>query len=241
MKLWKVVLPLIPVYFGVFFIFMGLLYGSSEMVSVLSEKISSSDEITVIIDAGHGGEDGGASTSEGVLESDINLQIATKLNDLCKFLGIRTVMIRTDDRSVHTDGTTISQKKISDLKERVRICNDANNAILISIHQNYFSDEQYWGTQVFYSDMKESKCLAQRLQAAIISHLQSENNRNIKPAKEIYLMKHIRCPGVLIECGFLSNNNEAFLLQQSEYQNKLCSVIACELTCYLAEATDTLT
>lgn len=180
----------------------------------------------VIIDAGHGGEDGGATSCTGVLESQINLEISLKLNDLLKLLGINTVMIRTDDRSVYTQGTTIAQKKVSDLRERVRIVNEAQNPILISIHQNYFSNNKYSGTQVFCNQDTESVQLAKDIQSACKLYLNNQNNRKIKQAKGIYLMEKINCSAVLIECGFLSNPEEEAKLRDSEYQKILSAVIA---------------
>ena len=118
---------------------------------------------TVVIDAGHGGIDGGATSCTGSLESHINLEIATRLNDLLHLLGVNTHMIRNSDISVYTSGTSIAEKKASDLKERVRIINQTENAFLISIHQNYFPQNQYHGAQVFYRSTEESKNFATEL------------------------------------------------------------------------------
>lgn len=179
-----------------------------------------------IIDAGHGGIDGGAVSCTGVNESVINLQIATRLNDLFKILGYQTSMTRTEDRSIHTVGTTIAQMKASDLKERLRIVNETENAILLSIHQNHFSDSYYYGGQMFYASSNGSKELADSIQSAWIRHLNPNSHRQAKKAEGIYLMKHVRKPAVLIECGFLSNYNEEQLLRSDEYQKHLCCVIA---------------
>lgn len=204
----------------------GSAIGISQAVTVFSEQSMVTNRKTVIIDAGHGGIDGGATSITGVYESHINLQIAMRLNDLMHLMGMHTVMIRTDDRSVYTNGTTIAQKKVSDLKERVRIVNQEEDCILISIHQNYFSDGRYRGAQVFYSPTQNSKELAEELQTLILSALNEDSNRRIKRGEGIYLLQHIRCPGVLLECGFLSNPEEESLLLTKEYQLKLCSVIA---------------
>ena len=111
----------------------------------------------VIIDAGHGGVDGGATSCNGVLESQLNLQIALRLEDLMHLVGVDTVMIRREDISVYTEGESIAAKKVSDLKERVRIVNSIENSVLISIHQNTFSDPRYSGSQVFYGSSGESQ------------------------------------------------------------------------------------
>ena len=187
----------------------------------------------VIIDAGHGGVDGGAVSCTGVFESQINLQIAWKLEDLLHLLGIRTVMIRDTDRSVYTEGTTIAAKKVSDIKERVRIVNTTPNALLISIHQNYFQDGRYSGAQVFYNSQANSKLLAENLQNAFRENINSANKRQVKKASGVYLMEHINCTGVLIECGFLSNFKEEALLRDSSYQNALCCVIAATVSQFI--------
>ena len=185
---------------------------------------------TVIIDAGHGGIDGGATSCTGVLESEINLRIAVRLNDLLHYLGYRTVMIRTTDTSVYTQGSTIAAQKVSDLKERVRIVNETDNAILISIHQNTFSDSRYNGAQVFYAENEDSRMIANALQANLTATVNQGSKRKIKKATGIYLMEHIACTGILIECGFLSNPEEEAKLRDPAYQQQLCCVIASTLS-----------
>lgn len=187
----------------------------------------------VIIDAGHGGVDGGAVSCTGVYESHINLQIAVKLDDLMHLLGIHTVMIRDTDRSVYTEGNTIAAKKVSDIKERVRIANTTANAILVSIHQNTFQDARYSGAQVFYNSQSESEVLAEKLQFSFRETLNPSNKRSIKKSSGVYLMEHITCPGVLIECGFLSNYQEEAMLRDDDYQRAICSVIATTVSQYL--------
>ena len=191
----------------------------------------------VVIDPGHGGIDGGATSVTGTLESHLNLEISLRLRDLCNFLGINTKMIRVDDRSVHTEGESIAQKKVSDLKNRVQIANEQNNAILVSIHQNYFADKKYYGAQVFYSDTRGSEVLALEMQHALVGNLYPESNRKTKKASRIYLMDHINCTGVLIECSFISNYEDAIKIEDVEYQKKLSSVIATTLTSYINEFT----
>ena len=153
----------------------------------------------VVIDAGHGGIDGGAVSCTGVSESQINLQIALKLEDLMHLLGLHTVMIRDTDRSVYTDGTTIAAKKVSDIKERLRIVNTTPNALFVSIHQNNFQDAKYSGAQVFYNTQPGSQLLAEAIQTAFRETLCTGNKRQIKKASGVYLMDHINCSGVLIE------------------------------------------
>ena len=180
-----------------------------------------------IIDAGHGGVDGGATSCTGVLESAINLEIALRLNELMQLLGYETVMIRITDTSIYTQGNTIAAQKLSDLKERVRIVNEQENGVLISIHQNTFSDSRYHGPQVFYGgEGGSSKELAHLLQTALTANLSPDSKRKCKKSSGVFLMEHIENPGVLIECGFLSNPREEAMLRDAVYQKKLCCVIA---------------
>ena len=198
----------------------------SKAVTVMAENAAVNRLHTVIIDAGHGGIDGGATSCTGVLESHINMKISSRLDDLLHFLGYQTKMIRTEDISVYTSGKTIAQKKSSDLKERVRIVNSTDNALLLSIHQNNYPDKRYSGAQVFYSGTEGSQEFAVQLQNSLRKNLKPVSTRQEKHSKGIYLMEHIQCPGVLIECGFLSNPEEEQKLRDREYQQKLCSIIA---------------
>ena len=217
---------MLPFYLLALIIFVCTASWGSKAVSAAVQNSPIHREYTIVIDAGHGGIDGGATSCTGVLESAINLQIALKLNDLLHLLGYDTVMIRTTDTSIYTQGSTIAAQKVSDLKERVRIVNETEKAILISIHQNTFSSPRYSGAQVFYADTPGSRELAQQLQSKLCPQ------RSIKSSGSIYLLQNIRKTGVLIECGFLSNPEEEAKLRQHTYQQYLCGVIAstlCEL------------
>lgn len=204
----------------------------SRAVTVIAQNLPPEREHCFIIDPGHGGVDGGATSCTGKLESAFNLEISLRLRDLMHFLGYQTRMIRTSDISVYTAGETIAQKKISDLKERVRLCNETDGAILLSIHQNTFPDSRYSGAQVFYADSDSSDLLAQKLQTAL-------GKRSAKKAEGIYLMEHISCPGVLIECGFLSNYEEEAKLRNPEYQKQLACVIAATAAEFVSSPPDT--
>lgn len=203
-------------------------------VTVLVENSGVARNHTIVIDAGHGGVDGGATSCTGVLESCFNLEIALRLNDLFQFFGYKTKMVRSEDISIYTEGDTIAQKKISDLKQRVRLANETENALLLSIHQNHFPDTRYSGAQVFYAGTQGSSTLAKQLQTAFLTCLNPESRRQEKKSTGVYLMEHIRCPGVLIECGFLSNPEEEARLRSAAYQQKLCAVIACVTDTYIA-------
>lgn len=216
--------------FGLYvFVLAGVLAGvvwGNRAITVIAENTPIERKVCFIIDPGHGGVDGGATSCTGKLESAFNLEIGLKLNDLMHFLGFQTKIIRTSDISVYTQGETIAQKKVSDLKERVRICNETEGAVLLSIHQNNFSDSRYSGAQVFYGSDENSKQLAGLLQSKFVETLNPGSNRLAKKSDGIYLMERIECPGVLIECGFLSNPEEEAKLRSPEYQNRLCCVIA---------------
>lgn len=217
---------LLPVYIVVFIVCLGVAHFGSRAVTTLVELTPVSGQRCYIIDAGHGGIDGGATSCSGIPESMLNLDIALRLNDLMRLLGYNTKMIRTTDTSIYTEGNTIAAQKVSDLKERVRIVNSTENAILISIHQNTFPDGKYSGAQVFYANDASSKEMANRVQNALITHLNPGRNRKCKSSDGIYLMQSIQKPGILIECGFLTNPEEEALLRTAEYQKKLTCVIA---------------
>lgn len=214
--------------------FLVFIYWGNQVIAVISENIPPERKHCIIIDAGHGGIDGGATSCTGVLESALNLEIALRLDDLLHLLGYDTRMIRNTDISVYTQGNSIAQKKISDLKERVRIVNETHGAVLMSIHQNHFSDNRYSGAQVFYPNTPGSEDLAIQLQTALKNTLNPDSRRTVKKSDGIYLMEHINCTGVLIECGFLSNIQEEARLRSKEYQQNLCCVIAATLLQFLS-------
>ena len=207
-----------------------------QVITVFSETERLDNRICIVIDPGHGGEDGGAVSCSGRLESAFNLEVALRLNDLFHLLGYDTRMIRTSDTSIYINGNTIAQKKISDLKERVRIVNETPNAMLVSIHQNQFPNSKYSGAQVFYAGTEGSEILAKNMQELLVTTLNPGSNRRCKQSSGVYLMEHIRCTGILIECGFLSNPEEEYKLRTPEYQRKLCCVIASSVSGFLSNA-----
>lgn len=206
----------------------------SRTVTVLAENRPVRRSVTVVIDPGHGGLDGGAISCTGVPESRFNLEISLRLNEMLRFLGYKTQMIRREDISVYTEGETISQKKVSDLKQRVHMVEQVENPLLLSIHQNYFPQSQYSGAQVFYATTPTSQDLAGVLQTAFNQHLNPVTPRQEKKSSSVYLMEHISCPAVLIECGFLSNPREEALLRKPEYQKQISALIGCAVAEYLS-------
>jgi N-acetylmuramoyl-L-alanine amidase len=226
---------MIPVYLAVCAAILALTSVGNRAVTVIAMSAPLPDRHSIIIDAGHGDPDGGAVSCTGVFESCINLQISRRLCDLFRFLGYDTQLTRETDSSVYTQGNTIGEKKISDLKERVRIVNETENAILISIHQNTFSDSRYGGAQVFYGPKGESKQLANLLQSTLVQTINTGSNRKSKPADGVYLMEHIEKTGVLIECGFLSNPEECSQLCDDSYQRKIAYMIYLSLLDFYSE------
>ncbi len=188
---------------------------------------------TLIIDPGHGGEDGGAVSVSGKSESQINLAIALELDQLMGFYGVPTVMTRSTDVSIHDpEASTLREKKVSDLHNRVALINQVENATLISIHQNSSPSPSHRGIQVFYGDEALSLPLAQAIQQTMLEVLSPEKKRAPQHiASSVYLMNHISCRAVLVECGFLSNAEEDRLLQEPAYQMKLAITMA---ACYLS-------
>ena len=213
-------------YCGVFIGAVSLCQLASSSVTVLKESEPVQNRTVIIIDAGHGGIDGGATSCTGIPESHINLQISLRLNDLVQLLGFETKMIRKTDTSVYTEGNTIAAQKVSDLKQRVKMVNETKNAVLVSVHQNTFLDSRYSGAQVFYANDDTSRELAKVMQADLISNLNPGSKRQCKSSDGIYMMQNIQRPGVLIECGFLSNPEEEANLLTAEYQKQIASVVA---------------
>ena len=182
----------------------------------------------LILDAGHGGEDGGAVSVTGVPESRVNLEIVQKLRDTLALYGVDPMVLREEDVSLHDpEASTLREKKRSDLKNRVRAVEAVEGGTLLSIHQNSYPGNQYRGAQVFYAPTGGSRELAELLQTALREELQPDNGRKAKPIPEsVYLMNHVSCPAVLVECGFLTNPEEEALLRDGGYQRQLAAVLA---------------
>ncbi len=194
---------------------------------------------TIIIDAGHGGFDGGTSSADGIIEKDVNLNISLYLCEYLNFFGFNTVLTRDKDESLESDGlSTIREKKSSDIHNRMDLMDKTDNALFVSIHQNHYSVEKYNGLQVFYSPnfSEESSQLAQCIQDTVTELLQPDNERQIKKCgTSVYLMYNAVKPAVLVECGFLSNYNESQLLNTEEYQKKIAFCVALGIRDYVYE------
>jgi len=183
--------------------------------------------VTVVLDPGHGGEDGGAVSPGGVTESGINLAVAQRVNELLRLMGQRTLLTRAEDVSIHTEGETIRARKASDIRNRVALVNGTENAVLVSIHQNSLpSSPVTHGAQVFWNGQEGAQALAETVQTALNETVNPGNEKHAKAiAPTIYLMKHVTAPAILVECGFLSNGEETGRLQEPSYQTRLAAAI----------------
>lgn len=190
--------------------------------------IQEDNEKVILIDPGHGGIDGGAESKKGIIEKDINLSISLKLREKLKDKGYTVVMTRERDIGLYSKGGSISKKKREDLENRCRIKKESNCDIFVSIHQNFFTESNYYGAQVWYSRSESSEKLAHIIQENFRRDLDKNNNRIEKPAGSSY--KILRCyfsvPSVIVECGFLTNPQEAKKLINEEYQDKIADSLA---------------
>lgn len=180
----------------------------------------------IVLDAGHGGADGGASGPDGTRECDLNLAITLKNDAVLGLLGEETLLLRSTDTDLSSsDSKSISQKKVSDIRRRVELTNSQPGAILVSIHCNTYSQEKYHGAQVFYTG--GAKEFGETMQLALKNGVDPTNARMAKAVSpDVYLMNHIKVPGILVECGFLTNQEELTNLKDPDYQTRLAVTIA---------------
>ncbi len=213
-------------------------YGGEKAKQTLQTMAQDSRKQVVILDAGHGGMDGGCSSANGDVEKNINLAILLDLRELLKMSGYEVIVTRDTDISIHDAGIEgIANQKSSDMDNRLEIFNSCEDAICISIHQNQFTDPKYSGAQMFYSDTNsENGILAQRLQNQFVAFLQPENKREIKLCgKELFLCYYSENPTVMVECGFLSNPEEAAKLVTEDYQQQVAFTIYAALVQHCAD------
>ncbi len=194
------------------------------------------EKITVVIDPGHGGRDGGAVGEDGTLEKDLNLAVALKLKAILESADIHVIMTRETDIELASPDSP--HKKADDLKARLQLAQSQKNTVFVSIHMNQFPVEKYRGLQVYYSENDvRSVSLAQTVQNTVQNALQNTNDRKVKPAGDsIYLMKHLEIPAILVECGFLSNKAERELLKDDNYQKKLALCLSAALLTYISSS-----
>ena len=216
-------------FFLAFLCIFAFFYGLSKKTHSSSlPTVSDAEFPTVIIDAGHGGEDGGATGFDGSLEKELNLQIAERLYEALSSSGVPCVMTRKEDILLYDRAQNYEgRKKALDMQARLNIASQYENAIFVSIHQNSFPVEKYSGFQVYYSQNNaDSSILARTLENTVRERVQPSNNRASKNAGDsIYLLKNLSCPAVLLECGFISNESECKALSSEEYQKRLTEVL----------------
>ncbi len=228
-------------YFTVVFLILILLvrvFTSDKAIGVMRNVFGSGgeveDRVVVVIDPGHGGRDPGKVAVNNALEKDINLEIAMRLKTLLEQNDIKVVMTREEDIGLYEE--TDSNKKGADLRKRVEIIHSSQADFSISIHQNSFAQEAVKGAQVFYhSRSTEGKRLAEILQKQLKDSIKDDNHRKAKSNTNYYMLKHTECPLVIVECGYLSNYQEADLLIEEEYQNEMAWAIHLGIMQYINE------
>ncbi len=218
-----------------FFTVIILFYVFGSQKAEATRPAIANDLPTAIIDAGHGGKDGGAVGADGTLEKDLNLEISNILCELMRVSGYNVVMTRTSDSMLTTDDGRGSEKT-RDLKQRLTIASRYPDALMISIHCNKFPSEKCKGLQVYHSKGELAEKTAKSIQDSVTSILQPSNNRKVKQAdSSIYLLDRAVTPSVLIECGFLSNSEECALLNDNAYRKKLVLSILCGISAEYGE------
>lgn len=218
-SLFLVMLGFLAVFFSCFW--------SPPAYRMVLRPLKMEDKGTFVVDPGHGGEDGGAVSAQGTVESDINLAISLRLDALLGLYGADVKLLRDSDVSLHSpDAATLREKKNSDLRNRVKAVQETPGATLVSIHQNSYPGAQVSGAQVFYGKGEGSRELAEYTQENLRQALDPENDRVAKPISDsVYLMKHIDCTAILVECGFLTNPQEEALLTSPDYQTKVAAAL----------------
>ncbi len=214
------------------------LYVDTDYSKKILPASAQSERLVIVIDPGHGGEDGGCVSTEGVLEKDLNLLVSEKVKGILAASGYEILMTRNEDKMVYDmygdmeDYT--GKKKLFDLKNRIKFTRESNADVFVSIHMNKFPQEKYSGLQVYYSPNNgNSRLLAEAVKRTNAQYLQRENEREIKESgSNIFVLNRLEVPAVLIECGFLSNQAEAQLLCEDEYRGKLALVIAASVMGY---------
>ena len=203
----------------------------------LTDSVAASGDVgkVIVIDAGHGGEDPGAIGEGSVYEKDLNLSIAMLVGEQLAKEGYTVVYTRTEDKMLYSPEENIKgMRKLSDLKNRVKIAEQYPDSLFISIHMNSFGDSAYSGAQVYYNAKNsESRLLAEKIKTSIKEQAQPDNTRTTKEGKGLYLLENNPSPAVIVECGFMTNNEELSRLLEKEYQNQLSFAIVCGIINYI--------
>ena len=196
---------------------------NTELKNTVETTATPVSEKVVVLDAGHGKPDEGAESSSGTTEAETNLKIALKVQNLLEQSGCTVILTRSDENAIYDiDSKTLKQKKISDIRNRVKIGNESSADIFVSIHLNKIPQSQYYGWQCFYKPNDENSIkLAKQLQENLNESIQKENKRVAMKLDTVYIMKHVEIPISIVECGFLSNPEEEKQLLEDSYQNRL--------------------
>ena len=206
-----------------------LLFGACVICVPLSRRAyrsASAASAVIIIDAGHGGEDGGAVSANGLRESDVNLAVALRLDQLLGLCGIPSKLTRDSDRIAYPESANSTrQRKRADQEYRAALIRGTENAVLLSIHQNKYPSAGPRGAQVFYGSVESSEGFAKTMQS-MLALLCGDRRKAAPISDDIYLMRQAACPAILVECGFLSNPEELALLKTDAYRTKLALVLA---------------
>lgn len=209
---------------AVLIILMALFFSNVGMQLVSSQKVNRKKKQTIVVDSGHGGMDGGKISVLGDYEKDINLSVAKKLQEILKKAGYQVVMTREDDNGLYSE--TSGNKKSEDMRARCAIINADSVTLAVSIHQNSYHEESVKGAQVFYYESsEEGRKLAEMIQSALVAELDKSNARKAKGNDSYYLLRKTSTPTVIVECGFLSNYDEAKKLSSENYQKKAAKAI----------------
>ena len=216
----KIIFTLLSCCFLIFGIVFFTSIKDNSYISTVSLPVSGK---VVVVDAGHGVPDEGAESSNGPSEAETNLKIALKLQNLLESSGCTVILTRSDENAIYDiDSKTLRQKKISDIRNRVKIGNESSADIFVSIHLNKIPQQQYDGWQTFYNENSEDgRKLATIIQSNLNEAIQKENDRIAKSIQNIYIINHVEIPTTIVECGFLSNPEEEKKLLDDEYQNRL--------------------
>ena len=212
---------------ALFAIFAAILWQGNAANASKNLELKQNGEFILIIDPGHGGFDPGAVASDGTTESKINLAVGLQMEEMARLLGVETDMTRREDVSTESDANAaVRQRKNSDLKNRVEQINGISGGVLVSLHQNSLPQvPAVHGAQVFYSEVEDSRELAETVQSALNTVI-NDRNKEVKAAGGgVYLLKNAKIPAILVECGFLSNGDETALLNTQAHQNRLALTI----------------
>jgi N-acetylmuramoyl-L-alanine amidase len=209
----------------------------NNVVTTYKNAESEQESKTILIDPGHGGIDGGASSKDGTIEKNINLNIGLLLGANLKSQGYKVEYTRTEDVGLYTEGKSVKEKKYEDLNKRVSLKEETNCDVFVSIHLNTFPQSSCKGAQVWYSSYNDSERLANIMQNTLKDKLDQSNKREPKAAGTQYkvLRGNDNMAGVIVECGFLSNPEECQKLKDENYQNKIADSLAESISIYLKE------